>query len=366
MIEDLWSSLIEFTSQFVIPDWGSLIALLPVFLALPVVLFVTWTIYRWATAGPTRRGKRRLPPVTPAGIHMPGPSFAPVLAAVGAFFLVFGVVEGGLWLLVGGLILLVTLLYWGREALRDYDHIPSAEPHGAAIGMIPAPAGVPPAGVHIPPPSFRPLIVAVAATMLVAGLVVGGWALLFGVVALAISLVGWLRDARSEYRATEAADRTGHLDLGGAPAWPMATFATLAVIVAVALLFSSGVLPNSGGGEAAVPSAGSGGGSGSGGGAQSAAPSLPAADATITAENIDYTTKDVKVPAGKAFTLAFDNRDKVPHDVVIKDGGGAVKYTGTLVTGPKIVVYDVPALPAGTYSFVCTVHPNMQGTITAG
>jgi plastocyanin len=26
--------------------------------------------------------------------------------------------------------------------------------------------------------------------------------------------------------------------------------------------------------------------------------------------------------------------------------------------------YDVPALAAGTYEFVCTVHPNMRGTLT--
>jgi plastocyanin len=29
------------------------------------------------------------------------------------------------------------------------------------------------------------------------------------------------------------------------------------------------------------------------------------------------------------------------------------------------VVYDVPALPAGSYTFACTVHPNMTGSITA-
>ena len=28
--------------------------------------------------------------------------------------------------------------------------------------------------------------------------------------------------------------------------------------------------------------------------------------------------------------------------------------------------YKVPALPAGTYQFVCTVHPNMVGTLTVG
>ena len=40
MIEQLnqmWSSFIEFTSQFIIPDWGELIGLLPVFLIIGVV-----------------------------------------------------------------------------------------------------------------------------------------------------------------------------------------------------------------------------------------------------------------------------------------------------------------------------------------
>jgi plastocyanin len=370
MIEDIVNDLVEFSATFVIPDWGELIALLPIFLLVPVVLYLVWLIVRLANAGPTRRGKRRLEPAPPAGIHMPGPSFAPFLAAVGALFLVFGMVAGGIWLLVGGVILTITLLYWGREALRDYDQIPAASGEAPVTGMLPAPAGTPPPGVHIPPPSFRPLLVSIAATILVAGLVIGGWALFLGFVALVITMLGWLWDSRREYRAVEEADRTGHLDLGGSPAWPKGTFAALAVLVVFALALSSGILggatTSETGGEAAVPSAGTGGEPGGGGEAPaSEAPALPEADAVITALNIEYTTKDVTVPAGAPFTIAFDNQDPVPHDVVIKDGGGATVFQGDIITGPAVVVYDVPAIPAGSYSFVCSVHPNMTGSITA-
>jgi plastocyanin len=364
MIEQLWSDLIEFTSQFVIPDWGSLIALLPVFLAIPVFLYITWTIYRWVTAGPTRSGKRRLPPVSPPGVHMPGPSFAPFVAAAGLVMLAFGLVVGGIWLAIGAIAMAVTLLYWGREALRDYDTIPAAAGQPVAVGMLPAPAGTPPEGVHMPPPSFRPILVAIAMTLLVAGLIVGGWLILVGFAAIVITGLGWLLDARREYVAVEQADRSGHLDMGGAPRWPKATFAALAVLVAVGLVFSSGLLPNSSTGTEVAPS-----GQPAGGGAppaSAAAVDLPDADVTITAANIDFVTKEVTAPADAPFTIAFDNQDTVPHDVVIKDDSGGTVFQGEIVTGPKVVVYDVPAIPAGGYTFVCSVHPNMTGSLSAG
>jgi hypothetical protein len=257
MIEDLVNGIVDFSAQFIVPDWGALIKLIPFGLAALVFLYLSWTVYRFATAGPTRRGKRRLPPATPAGIHMPGPSLAPLLAATGAFFLVFGMVAGGIWLGVGVIILVITLLYWGREEMRDFDHSTVAASGGAVVarGALPAPAGTPPAGVHIPPPSFRPLLISISFTMLVAGMVVGGWALLLGVAAVVLTMLGWLRDARQEYVATEVADATGHLDLGGAPAWPKATFAVLALLVAFALLFSSGLVGGSGDGTAGASAA---------------------------------------------------------------------------------------------------------------
>ena len=41
-------------------------------------------------------------------------------------------------------------------------------------------------------------------------------------------------------------------------------------------------------------------------------------------------------------------------------------FTGAIITGVATTVYDVQALPAGAYTFVCTVHANMTGTLTVG
>ncbi|MHB8891983.1 MAG: cupredoxin domain-containing protein, partial [Candidatus Limnocylindrales bacterium] len=88
-------------------------------------------------------------------------------------------------------------------------------------------------------------------------------------------------------------------------------------------------------------------------------------DALLAAQGITYLETSITVPAGKPFTLAFDNRDTVPHNVEIKDAGGASLFQGEIFSGPAVKVYDVPALAAGQYPFVCTVHPNMTGTVTA-
>jgi plastocyanin len=285
-------------------------------------------------------------------------------------FLGFGLVAGGLWAVVGALILLITLLYWGREALRDYDTAAAGHAGDVAIvGALPAPAGMPPEGVHIPAPSFRPLLVGIAMTVLVAGLVLGGWALVLGFIAIVVTGLGWLWDSTREYRATERADVTGHLDNGGSPAWPKATFAALAVLVAFALLLSSNLLPNSGGeapaGSGAPGASAPAPGGGGGGGASPVASQAPQGDAVITAQNTEFTEKSVTLPAGKPFTLAFDNKDSLPHNVVLEDASGKKVFEGEIVTGPVVKVYDVPAIPAGQYTYVCAVHSNMTGTATA-
>ena len=85
----------------------------------------------------------------------------------------------------------------------------------------------------------------------------------------------------------------------------------------------------------------------------------------IAAQNIEFDTNHLDATAGQAFTLEFDNNDPgIPHNVEIKDASGASRFKGQIVTGPMRVSYQIPGLEAGTYMFVCDVHPNMTGTLT--
>jgi plastocyanin len=87
----------------------------------------------------------------------------------------------------------------------------------------------------------------------------------------------------------------------------------------------------------------------------------------ISALNIAFEQSDVTAPAGAPFTIHFNNKDAgTPHNIEIKDASGMQMFMGQIVTGPIETDYSVPALPAGTYQFVCTVHPNMVGTLNVG
>ena len=85
---------------------------------------------------------------------------------------------------------------------------------------------------------------------------------------------------------------------------------------------------------------------------------------SVVAKDIAFTTPSVAVTAGAAFTIAFDNQDGAPHNIVIDDASGTQVFKGEVVSS-KTVDYAVPALAAGSYSFKCEIHPDMKGTITA-
>ena len=87
----------------------------------------------------------------------------------------------------------------------------------------------------------------------------------------------------------------------------------------------------------------------------------------VSASGVKFEQTTISAPAGKPFRIQFENKDAgTPHNVAIHEGSptGNELFKGEIFSGVATKTYDVPALPAGTYAFVCTVHPTMTGTLT--
>lgn len=102
--------------------------------------------------------------------------------------------------------------------------------------------------------------------------------------------------------------------------------------------------------------------------APSGSPSEPAeGDLALVALNIQFDRTELSTAADTPFTITLDNQDAgIPHNVEIRDAGGASLFLGEIYNGVETRTYEIPALAAGSYTFICTVHPNMVGTLTVG
>jgi plastocyanin/mono/diheme cytochrome c family protein len=112
-------------------------------------------------------------------------------------------------------------------------------------------------------------------------------------------------------------------------------------------------------------------------GAPTASGPAPSVDAnaptvTLTAENgaatAGFKETTLTAKANTAFTFIFDDQDPtVPHNVVISDPSGTPVNMGgdtSPFQGPDKKTYAIGALPAGTYTYVCQVHPStMKGSL---
>ncbi|MDP8904120.1 MAG: cupredoxin domain-containing protein [Chloroflexota bacterium] len=99
-------------------------------------------------------------------------------------------------------------------------------------------------------------------------------------------------------------------------------------------------------------------------GAPPAAPAgTPAATVEIAADNLAFDRNMLTVPADAPFAIRFENRESAPHNVSIHRNGPL--FTGEIFSGPAERIYQVPALAAGEYQFICDVHPDMRGTLVS-
>jgi cytochrome c oxidase subunit 2 len=100
-------------------------------------------------------------------------------------------------------------------------------------------------------------------------------------------------------------------------------------------------------------------------------PPAPSGAATLqlSAMNIAYDVHDLSATADTPFVIDFKNQDPatITHDVDIKDANGNVVADQQPVAGGTTGTYQYTALPAGTYTFYCSVHLGvaaMTGTLT--
>lgn len=105
--------------------------------------------------------------------------------------------------------------------------------------------------------------------------------------------------------------------------------------------------------------------SGGGGGGNGGASPAPG-DLTISADNLEFNTDALIAAAGEAFTIGFTNNDSAPHNVSIynNESRSETLFPGDVIGGGEGITYDVPALEAGEYYFLCDLHPEMNGTLT--
>jgi hypothetical protein len=115
-------------------------------------------------------------------------------------------------------------------------------------------------------------------------------------------------------------------------------------VVQVGILLSRGAATSGTNDPAATPTPGSG--------------SVP--DLTIIAYGIAYDAQMINVDSAKPFRILFKNEDlsTTLHDIDIRlsDGKTVVRNQDT-ITGAQEILNVYEALEAGTYQFICSIHP---------
>ncbi|HEY1910174.1 MAG TPA: cupredoxin domain-containing protein [Vicinamibacterales bacterium] len=96
-------------------------------------------------------------------------------------------------------------------------------------------------------------------------------------------------------------------------------------------------------------------------GSSSTAPTTPAADVTISIVGVNaaqsFSPNPTTMKVGQS--VAFKNNDTIAHDAT----QDAAKFnTGTLGAGATSAAIAMPT--AGTFTYHCSIHPGMIGTIT--
>jgi hypothetical protein len=380
--------VLQFIEQLVTPDWGDLMALVPLLLVAIVAFYLLHTAWQWRRAG--ERTRPRVPArlaggAPPPGVHLPGPSRWPFVVPIGGGLILFALVlpqrdEAGQVTMpfnvplfaLGLLVTFIALAGWLIEAMREWrataegghatagpleaGHAVAALPAGGEAAQYQPPAEPPP-GVHMPGPSPWPFFAPIGMALILFGLILSWWLVLGGLVLAVIAAAGWYREASHEYRSTEEVGHAVPKTRDPAKAWPRRMVGVFVTVVVVSVLFTLAPLGAEWLRGLGPPPPG-----------EETPPAVPAEPEIVARSAVSFETDLLVVPCCRDFELIFRNEHAgVPHDVVISDGPERATdyFDGELITGVETITYQVPALDEGDYYFLCSIHPNMNGTVQA-
>ena len=86
---------------------------------------------------------------------------------------------------------------------------------------------------------------------------------------------------------------------------------------------------------------------------------------SITVSGTKFDKDCLSEPANQAFTINYDNKDELAHNIVILQSHSApdAMFKADLFRGPATKTFNVPALTPGTYAFHSDSNPaQMSGT----
>lgn len=84
----------------------------------------------------------------------------------------------------------------------------------------------------------------------------------------------------------------------------------------------------------------------------------------LNAQDIAFDVDLIEVTVGEATTVTFNNNDTgIPHNFHVE--AGDVDAKTDITPGPDTQSLEFTIDEAGTYTFICDVHPNMTGEVVA-
>jgi plastocyanin len=86
--------------------------------------------------------------------------------------------------------------------------------------------------------------------------------------------------------------------------------------------------------------------------------------ATLVAEDLRWDTECLRAPVGDLTFTVRNEDDGVKHDLEVH-GGTMERAKTPLFSGPASETLDVTLPAPGRYSFVCTIHSQMEGELYA-